>query len=484
MTKRLRCFRYCRNAAAIVPLLLMLGSCRLVDLSPVPEYQVFPADYGALIAPGELPQVSFATDVDRGSVEAIFSIEDNAGRVSGNYQWHGTTVRFSPAEPFLPAQRYQLQFRGVFQDRNGRSVQALDVVPFFVGLDGSAALVLQSSVPQPGTTIDLRTELVLNFSQAIDDTNLVDIVRVTPDIQHDLVVTGSELRVVPTEDWPNVSQVTLRVSDQLTSTDGVRLLGEQELVYWAQPDATRPTVDLVSAAFDDVLLGFPNVPSGDDLANNLRADNVLAIQFSEAMDRDAVLTALSLFPTTDFTSIWFADDRLLLRLNDRWNRTTDYVLTITTDATDLAGLALATDYVLPFTPSMAELVPNPAVTVRDVTPPQTADNADPSAALPINVGPPSLSRLTFLIDFGGSPVTFPDAVGRDRVLSAIDVRAVFPSAAASPVLSNVSWTTDQQVTVEYTGFEQSTADITYYYTFTLGSIDGSREIQLLLRALM
>lgn len=469
----------CRTiCAAIVPALLALGSCRVVDLSPVPEYQVFPADYGALIAPGELPQVAFAADVDRGSVEAIFSIEDDTGRVSGDYQWQGTIVRFSPDEPFLPAQRYQLQFRGVFQDRNGRSVQALDVVPFFVGLDGSAALTLQSSVPQPGTTIDLRTELVLTFSQAIDDTNLVDIVQVTPDIQHDLVVTGSELRVVPTEDWPNVSQVTLRVNDQLTSTDGVRLLGEQELVYWAQPDATRPTVDIVSAAFDDLLLGFGNVPGGTDLANNLRADNVLAIEFSEAMDRDAVLTALSLFPIADFTSVWFADDRLLLRPNDRWSRTTDYVLTITTEATDLAGLALATDYVLPFTPTMAEPVPAPTVTFDGLAS-RDADTASSSVALPIDVGPPSPNEFAFQIDF---PVaTFSDTAGRDKVLSAIDIRAVFPSAAASPVLANVSWTTDRQLTVEYSGFEQSTAEITYYYMFTLGSIDGGREIQQLLR---
>ena len=463
--------------------LAVLGSCGLVNLEAPPDYELFPSRYGAVIAKDDLPRVRFAGEVNHDSVEAIFSIEDDKGKVAGRYIWEERTVRFRPNEPFLAARRYQLRFRGVFRNREGRSVQVLEVVPFFVGRDESAALTLVSVVPPPGSTIDRKTELVLTFSRAIDATNIDDIVTVTPKVEHDLVVNDTTLRLVPTEDWPNVSQVTLGLGAKLQSTTGVRLPSERKLVYWAQPDGRRPAIERVSAAFDDARLGFPNVPGSpasgaDNLAARLGAKDLIAIRFSEAMDRDSVTNALTVFPGGDYTPFWFADERLLLRPKARWSPDIDYTLTITTEAKDSAGVSPALDYLVSFKPAGATAVPAPRVTFGGLAPPRTADSASPSVPLRIPVGPPSPGNFTFRIDFPSA--SFSTAAERTKVLAAVDARALFPPAAGSPVLASADWNTNSRLTLVYTNFQPSTTTTKYYYRFTLGAIDGSREIRQLL----
>ena len=469
--------------AIAAPVVWALGSCGLVNLETPPDYEIVPSRYGTVMAENALPRVSFAAEVKRDSVEAIFSIEDDRGKVAGRYIWEGSTVRFQPNEPFLPARRYQLQFRGVFESWEGRSVQVLEVVPFFVGLNESAALTLVSVVPPPGSTIDLRTELIVTFSQALDKTNIQDIVTVTPKITHDLIVIGGELRLVPTEDWSNVSQVTLSVGAKLQSTAGVRLPAERKLVYWAQPDERRPTVEQVSAAFDDARLGFPQIPGApasgsDNLKAKLGAKDLIAIRFSEAMDRDSVAKALTVFPGNDHTAFWFADNRLLLRPKVRWSPATDYTLTITTEAEDAAGLSPASDYLVSFKPAAAAPAPAPRVTFGGLSPPRTADSANPSVPLRIPVGPPSPGNFEFRIDFPSTG--FANAADRAKVLAAVDARALFPPAAGSPVLASADWNTNSRLTLVYTNFQPSTTTTKYYYRFTLGAIDGSREIRQLL----
>ena len=469
--------------AIAAPLVWVLGSCGLVNLEAPPDYEIVPSQHGAVLAKDTLPQVSFAGNVNRDSVEAIFSIEDDKGKVAGRYIWEGSTVRFQPNEPFLPSRRYQLRLRGVFESREGRSVQVLEVVPFFVGLNQSAALTLVSVMPPPGSTIGLRTELVLTFSRALDETTIKDIVTVTPKITHDLIVTGGELRLVPTEDWSNVSQVTLSVAAKLQSTAGVRLPSERKLVYWAQPDERRPTVEQVSAAFDDARLGFPNVPGApasgsDNLKAKLGAKDLIAIQFSEAMDRDSVTNALTVFPGNDHTAFWFADNRLLLRPKVRWDPSTDYTLTITTEAEDAAGLSPDLDYLVSFRPVSAAAVPAPRVTFGGIAPARSADSANPSVPLRIPVGPPSPGNFTFRIDFPSA--SFANAADRAKVLAVVDARALFPPAAGSPVLASADWNTNSRLTLVYTNFQPSTTTTKYYYRFTLGSIDGSCEIRQLL----
>ena len=460
-----------------------LSACGLVSLETPISYRIFPSAYGALIASDELPRVSFTAPVKSSSVEAVFSIEDDKGKVDGEYIWEGNTVRFRPNKAFLPARRYQLRFRGVFESREGRSVQALEVVPFFVGLSGSAALTLVSAVPPPGSTIKLKDELVLTFSQPLKDKNIKDIVTVTPKIKHNLIVTANTLRLVPAEDWPNVSQVTLNVGGRLQSTAGVRLPDELKVVYWAQPDKLRPAVNRVFAAFDDSNRGFPGVSGSpasgaDNLAAKLGEKDLIAIQFSEAMDRDSVAKALSIFPAFDYSSFWFSDSRLLLRPKVRWSPDTHYTLTLTTEAQDSAGLSLASDYAVSFKPGKAAAVPAPRVTFGGLSPARTADSAEPSVPLKISVGPPAPTQFQFQIDFPST--SFDKAADRARVLGAVDVRALFPPAASGPVLTGANWTTDSRLTLVYSGFRPSTTAIKYYYQFTLGSIDGSREIRQLL----
>ena len=466
----------------VVLTLAVLGSCGLVNLEAPPDYEIFPSRYGAVIAKDDLPRVSFTGEVNRESVEAIFSINDAEGKVVGRYIWEGRTLRFRPDEPFLPARRYQLRFRGVFLSREGRSVQVLEVLPFFVGLNNSAALTLVSAAPPPGSTIDRRTELELTFSRNLDKTNIEDIVTVTPELKHDLIVTGGKLRLVPNADWPNVSRITLGVGAKLQSTAGVRLPADIRLVYWAQSDKRRPVVDRVSAAFDNSRLGFPEIPGppasgADNLKAKLGAKNLIAIQFSEAMDRDSVTKALTVFPENDHAAFWFSDNRLLLRPKVRWSPSTDYTLTITTEAKDSAGLSPASDYIVSFRPASAAAVPAPRVTFGSLSPPRTADTVKPSEPLRISVGPSSPGNFTFRIDFPSA--SFTNAADRAEVLAAVNVRVLFPSAGA-PVLTSADWNTNSRLTLEYTNFQPSNTTTKYYYRFTLGAIDGSREIRQLL----
>jgi hypothetical protein len=94
-------------------------------------------------------------------------------------------------------------------------------------------------------------------------------------------------------------------------------------------------------------------PSKDDEV--IPVDISIRIQFNELMNRLSVMEAVSISPSINFTTAWSLDNLTLIIIPDtNLTNTTTYTVVINTSAEDMAGNALAEDFVLSFTTTIAQ----------------------------------------------------------------------------------------------------------------------------------
>jgi parallel beta-helix repeat protein len=84
-------------------------------------------------------------------------------------------------------------------------------------------------------------------------------------------------------------------------------------------------------------------------------DKSIRVAFSEEMDQNSVLFALSITPEINATVKWTANNRtMIIELNERLANETEYTVTINTSAVDLAENPLTKDYSFSFTTGTKE----------------------------------------------------------------------------------------------------------------------------------
>jgi hypothetical protein len=86
-------------------------------------------------------------------------------------------------------------------------------------------------------------------------------------------------------------------------------------------------------------------------------DSAIRITFNELMDKKSFENAISIIPFINFTINWSADNlTLIITPIGNLSNVTTYTVTINTNATDIAGNPLGTDFVLKFTTGPSEEV--------------------------------------------------------------------------------------------------------------------------------
>lgn len=200
----------CRNTYTLLLVVLLLYPllhCRLLldQLESDPIRSTCPSGRNAVLGPQDIIAVEFAELVDRTSAETLVSITALQGPVASRCSWRENCLELYPQIPLTAGCRYSLEICGDLRVGNGRVYPVNKTVPFFYLQPPSPAETAVRFQPESGSRLTKHTPLVLTFSSPVEESRLVQDLRISPFAQCTLQWNpeATRLTISPEVGWEN-----------------------------------------------------------------------------------------------------------------------------------------------------------------------------------------------------------------------------------------------------------------------------------------
>jgi hypothetical protein len=465
----------CRNRALRVARLtvaalgaLATASCGLVDLREVPV-STDPSRSGAVLDDSRYAvSAEFGAAMEQDDAEKAFSVESEDGAVEGDFFWSGKTLAFLPVDKWKPGVRYRLVLKGTIKAKDGREARPDIDLPFYA-LRGPGAPIVASFTPADGASIladpDRGAYVELVFSEAMDRQSAEDAFSLSPSAELDFSwnAGGTVLRATPKEDLSVCASYRWTIGTEALAADWAPLARSEAGRFATDGDAVPPRVVRTFAA---ARLGASWVEAGPSLAD-IPPGGAFGVEFSEAMDDASARRSLSFSPALSGAADR-VDARRYVYVPDAVPEAgTEYVLTVSADAEDEAGLSMGNDY--------AERFAAPDRTLRVLSVETSAgERYDVPSGTP--VGTPSLEATIGAPDgLLGATIRFSAALSAEARIAAVSDIALdvfFPATLAAPDLRSASWSAADTITLVWEGLEASTAEYERYYRLVVSGGSG------------
>jgi len=189
----------------------------------------------------------------------------------------------------------------------------------------------------------ITTSLEVVFSEAVDPQSAIDAFAIDPPVDGSISWNGTTMTFTPAEPLPLETAFTAEVAA------GVRDLAGNASVEAAEP-------------FEFATAGAPTVVDSEpaDGADDVAVDVPIRLFFSALMDTTSVDEALRVTPRIEHELVW-SGEQLEIVATAALRPGVRYEVQISTDATDLAGVALEREFSLSFTTIAGGLEPEAMV---------------------------------------------------------------------------------------------------------------------------
>jgi len=469
--------------AAIASLSLL--SCGLIlEFPDTSGIEYYPGVENQILSTGEKPQIRFDFEVDRDSVEAVFTVKDEEGVRVGMYHWDGQAVQFQAVPELIPGRRYVLSFFGSFYDSRGLLYSVNRIIPFYYVAGSESAPYVVSTNPGQGETIATETSLHILFSKDIDPASLALGLSIDPytDTTAAWENGTTELVLTPKERWKHCRRYTLEFSQEILDIDGIPLAERKEVVFWVQEDVEAPQVVSIKPAFNLPAQAYPE--TGGSLEEDVDIDSALRAVFSEAMEQGATEAALIFTPPVSAICVWLDALSLVFVPEVGFAPNTDYLLDFTAEAVDLVGNALEAFEPVRFR-TISGLIEVSTELVHDGI---IVGPDDYTSATGIEIEPyPITSNYDYNFVFEFTGAVFDSNGEKMAVQEAISLICLFPyDGVTNPIATGFSWTADSRLSITFSDLRPSTSAQSIYYLLRIrgepggvGTDDGRRlEIDL------
>lgn len=450
----------------------LLAGCSLIDIRPF-AITTNPAGTGSVMKSAPNVWVQFPQPVVESVVAPLLSVTTGGQSVTGDLSWSGNRLIFTPVSTFRPGVPYVLELVGTVQTSDGRSFDENIVVPFYVGSDASQPIIT-AETPASGATIDGSTPLVLSFSEAMDTGSFLDAFSLSPPAPFTTSWSSGDATVTVTPQGPWTAQTvyTWTVSSDCKSKTGIAVAQQWSADFLVQSGTNVPSVVSAQPA---TLSGGTVASSPGPLDGNITYLQSILLTFSEAVDLASLESAFSLSPSVSGAFQQVSPTEELFTPSSGWQMNQQYLLSISTGLDDLSGNHLAETYDNVFTPS----IPKQSVSSIELQSATLTGNQTYTAAggQLDNTSPDALqwTPTTYDANLGISAIiTFSqpyDDAHKTAITNAVTLDEVFP-AQSNPIVAQVSWTSDTQLTVFFSGLTNSSTSSTpfyaVYYELTIG----------------
>jgi hypothetical protein len=461
--------------AAVCTLTLpTLVSCGLLIQIPDSSGIVYcPESENQVLSAEESPSVCFDFEVDRESVEALFTVKDAVGAVQGEYRWKGQGVSFHARPALTPGRRYVFSFLGAFHDLSGVEYAVHRITPFYYRRTEEPAPYLEGSSPRTGQTVSCSCPIRILFSEPIDGGTLTGGLSIEPETEILSVWENGDTELVLSakEGWRNCCRYTIELGPEIRNLFGVPLAEPGELVFWVQEDVDSPRVLSVSPAHNLPARLYP--PTGRGIEQAVGLDEALRIEFSESMDCNRTAGAMVVRPDLTFVTTWLDSATLVFVPSSGFASSTEYVVDFEPEATDIAGNSILFSGPLRFLTACGAIT----VSTELVNDGILLAPGGYSTATPVEIEPyPITTAADYLLAFHFMGAEFDSNSEKMAVQQSITLERLLPgSAAADPLATGFSWTGDRNLSITFSDLQFSTdAGRAYYLLRIRGGAAGVR----------
>lgn len=305
---------------------------------------------------------TFSEAMDSTSITtASFTLMQGSSFVSGTVNYTGTTATFAPSSNLIPNTMYVGTITTMAKSPAGKSLANNYVWSFTTG---TAAIVIpptvNSTVPiNAAVSVPINQKIAATFSETMDATTITastfTLMQGTTPVSGFVSYSGTTAIFAPSNNLSSNTAYTMTITTGAKDLAGNALANNYVWSFTTGSAAiiTPPTVSSTDPA---------------NLATSVPLNQKIAATFSTPMDASTIQTSTFTLMqgSTSITGfVSYSGSTATFSPANNLAANTLYTATITTSAKDLAGNALASNYVWSFTTGAAAVVTPPTVISTD-----------------------------------------------------------------------------------------------------------------------
>lgn len=387
------------------------------DVTPPTVISTLPANLATNVAVGANISASFSETMNAASITGgAFVLLAGATPVSGVITYAGTTATFNPNTDLEYNTTYTARITTAATDLAGNALVSAYVWTFTTQTapDVTPPTVIAVVPANAAVDISLNANVTATFSEPMNpstvNSSTFNLKQGGTTVAGNLTYSANTLTFDPSADLAENTEYTATITTGVTDLAGNHLATN---VVWSftttgPADVTPPTVTSTTPA-----------PGAVSIITTV---NIVA-NFSEPMNAGTINTTT--FTLTDGVNpiagtVFYSGTTATFAPSADLAHSTEYTATITTGATDVAGNALAADYVWTFTTMEQGDITPPMVV--DVSPDNLSTNiptvTNITATFSELMDPATINTTTFVVTAGTTPV--PGVVIYDGLTATFD----------------------------------------------------------------
>mgnify|MGYP000477524092 CR=1 FL=1 len=363
----------------------------------------FPAKDAENIAVGTTISVTFSEPMDPTTINATtFNLlDDDDNQINGTITYSDNTATFTPSADLSFDKTYTGSVTTGVQDLAGNNLQNNFSWTFSTAKDPD------KSVPEVTTTsptnnqadVAIASNITVTFNEpmsttTIDNTSFLVSQDGTP-VNGEISYSGTTATFNPNNNFAFDATITATITTAATDLAGNALGSDFSWSFTTEQESTPPVISNTSPANN---------------ATNVSAGTAITATFNEAMDASTINGSgfmLNVGNTPVAGSVIYAEGSNTATFTPEGNLAlgTTYTATITSDAQDLAGNAMESDFVWTFTTEQESTPPE----ITTVTPADGADNVTVSSNITAefneDMNSDTINNASFTVTQNGNPIS-------------------------------------------------------------------------------
>lgn len=272
-------------------------------------------------------EISFSADPNKTSIEEAFSLTSDGIEIPGIYYWNNSnTLQYNLFHDLSPGHNFILKVSTQAEDSLGNSLRE-DFSHRFSTKKTTSRPILLSYEPYNFSAIDNPyQEIILNFDKSMSPESIVDQFAISPSVTGYFTwsVNQKIFTFNPSEPYSWQKDYIVTLSENTQDSDGWTLGYEHQSHFHHGLDQTPPNIIRVTDELETnfIVRDNPDHPVISITQGWEKNWNIL-IQFSEAMNRQSVESALTIEPQCHWAYQWSSNsqgDQLLLE----WEESLEY----------------------------------------------------------------------------------------------------------------------------------------------------------------
>jgi hypothetical protein len=464
---------------ALIPLSIAVAllGCGLFFLPDTSGIRTSPSEQGQVLSAEDTIFIDFDFEVDRYSVEKIFSISSPQGQVEGINDWTGNKLTFVPDRELIYGGRYLYRCQGTIKDKKDRPYDLDYEIVFYYGSDSEQPPAVLSISPSGGEKVLSDSPVVIGFTKTMDQGSFWHGFSLSPagDYQTSWNPEGTVATLTPDEGWANLQDYTIRLGMEISDHHGIPLIEAVEEHFVVEDDADSPSV----------VEAFPAENSWDSLfaprgysLQEIAYLDAIRVVFSEPMDEKKTGSAFSLTPPVTGGKVWIANtsdpsrNDLVFVPESGYDMETEYTLVVQKTAADASGNPLTCDWEVRF--STAAKIPKLEIA-----------SIEAMRSTTLTIEPPYTTAVAQTLEGDGSPdsepydyyfrFTFSAAFSSDeeKLVAQSGVNITIPfGSQGSPYVIGYDWPSEYVLSVQFDGFTSVPGQERYYLLEIQGGPEG------------